>query len=79
MSKTKSEPKETENTSFPLRMPKTLDEMMGEGAKKTGLSKSDFMRLSMQRGAEMLVKALSLTPEQLAGIPGESDPLKEAA
>lgn len=73
MSKSKPE----ENTSFPLRMPNTLDQAMAEGAKKTGLSKSDFMRLSMQRGAELLVKALSLSAEQLANIP-DAEPAEAA-
>lgn len=78
MSKHKNEDR-PERTSFPLRMPRELDKLMAEGAQKTGLSKSDFMRLSMARGAEWLLKALTLTPEQLAGIPGEPEPLKEAA
>ena len=74
----KSETKDApENTSFPLRMPKTLDQAMAEGAEKTGLSKSDFMRLSMQRGAELLVKALSLSAEQLANIP-DNEPAEAA-
>ncbi len=46
-------------------MPATLDKIMTEGAAATGLSKAAFMRLSMEKGAELVVRAMTMTPEQI--------------
>lgn len=61
-------------TSFPLRMPKSLDDKMSEGAERTRLSKSDFMRLSMEKGAELVVRAMTMTPEQIMKATEEPEP-----
>jgi hypothetical protein len=52
----------TKKTSYPLRVPRALGGRMAMGAKKAGLSKGAFMRLSAQRGAEWLARALGATP-----------------
>lgn len=52
--------------SVPLRVPAELDDRIEAARETTKLSKQDLMRLSMDRGLDLVVAALSLTPQQIA-------------
>lgn len=45
--------------TLPLRMPEDLDRKVTETAAEIGLSKQDTVRLSLERGLNILVKQLS--------------------
>lgn len=53
-------------TTVPVSVPAELNELLDEAVEKTRLSKQALMRLSMEKGLELVVKALALTPEQIA-------------
>lgn len=40
-------------------MPKALDERIADAAEKTGLAKQDVMRLSLERGIDVLIAQLN--------------------
>jgi len=54
----------TEHTIYPLQVPKKLAGRMAAGAKKAGLKKRDFARVSLRRGAEWLSGVLGSPPQQ---------------
>lgn len=58
----KTEPQRPENVSIPLRMPAALADRIGEASKKTQLAKQDVMRLSLERGLDILVEQLTGSP-----------------
>lgn len=63
---------ETENekeVNRQMRLPSDLVARAAEAAQKTGLSQNDVMKQAMRIGLPLVVKALSLTGEQLANIP----------
>jgi predicted DNA-binding protein len=67
------------DTPYQIRLPENLLTKAGAAADRTGLSKNDVIKLAILKGLDLVVAALTLTPEQLANIPAERDPLKDAA
>jgi predicted DNA-binding protein len=53
-------------TTVPLSLPAELNQQLDEAAAVTHLTKQALMRLSIERGLEQVLKALALTPEQIA-------------
>lgn len=66
MSRRDSQPEES--VSVPVRMPKALAERVTKASEKTKLAKQDVMRLSMERGIDILVAQLS-TPPAAPAVP----------
>lgn len=57
----------TGSVSVPVRMPKELDKLITDTAAEVKLSKQDTIRLSLERGVEILKKQLSMpAPAQAA-------------
>ena len=56
---------ERPDKSVPIRVPAELDDQLETAAKATRLSKQALMRLSMEKGLELVVRALTLSPEQI--------------
>ncbi len=52
-----------------MRLSSELVARAADAAQKTGLSQNDVMKQAMRIGLPLVVKALSLTGEQLANIP----------
>lgn len=53
------EPEARRRVTVPLTMPAELEDRVIEAAGKVGLSKQDTMRLSLDRGLDILVKQLT--------------------
>jgi hypothetical protein len=51
-----------ENMSVPLRMPRRLKARVSEASQKTGLAEQDVMRLSLDRGLDVLLAQLTTPP-----------------
>lgn len=66
------------DTSYQIRLPEELLTRADECAAQTGLSKNDVIKQGIRMGLPMLLKALNLTPEQLASIP-DAEELRTAA
>jgi hypothetical protein len=47
-----------DDTTYPLRVPSNLGGRLAAGAKKAGLKKREFARVSLRRGAEWLTGVL---------------------
>ncbi len=60
-----------------IRLPEELLKRAGEAADKTGLSKNDVIKQGIRLGLPLVLKALNLTPEQLATIP-DAEPAEAA-
>jgi hypothetical protein len=45
---------ENDDTTYPLKVPRKLGGRLAAGAKKAGIKKRDFARVSLRRGAEWL-------------------------
>lgn len=56
------DPKRPEFRNVPLRMPADLDDLIERAKEKTGLAKQDVMRLSLDRGIDILVEQLTGKP-----------------
>lgn len=67
------------DTAYQIRLPDDLLSRASETAEKTGLSKNDVIKQGLRLGLPLILKALNLTPEQLASIPGDAEPLQPAA
>jgi hypothetical protein len=67
------------DTAYQIRLPEELLNRASETAEKTGLSKNDVIKQGIRLGLPLVLKALNLTPEQLAGIPEQPEPLPAAA
>ena len=57
------------DVSYQIRLPEELIAKAGEAAEATGLSKNDVIKQGIRLGLPLILKALNLTPEQLAGVP----------
>lgn len=55
-----------EMVNVPVRMPKALSKKVNETSERLHLSKQDTMRLSMERGLEILERQLTSKPEMAA-------------
>lgn len=66
------------DVGYQIRLPETLLNQATEAAEKTGLSKNDVIKQGIRLGLPLVLKALNLTPEQIAGIP-DAEELKPAA
>ena len=64
MSQEKS--RRTEMVNVPVRMPKALSKKVNETSERLHLSKQDTMRLSMERGLEILERQLTTSPQMAA-------------
>lgn len=60
------DPKRPEFRNVPLRMTADLDDLIERAKEKTGLSKQDVMRLSLNRGLDILVEQLTGKREFIA-------------
>jgi len=67
------------DVSHQIRLPADLLIKAAEAAEKTGLSKNDVIKQGIRLGLPLLLKALNLTPEQIAGIPEQPENLPAAA
>lgn len=54
------------HVSVPIRMPATLETKITEATAKTGLAKQDVMRLSLERGIDILIAQLTSRPAMAA-------------
>lgn len=52
-------PSKPERVNVPLAMPAELDARITEAARRVKLSKQDTMRLSLERGLDVLVRQLT--------------------
>ncbi len=59
--------------AVPLRMPAELDDRFEAASGRTSLPKQVLMRLSMEKGLEMVERALSLSAEQIAACGKEEE------
>jgi hypothetical protein len=50
------------HVSVPIRMPEALETKITEATAKTGLAKQDVMRLSLERGIDILIAQLTSRP-----------------
>lgn len=57
------------DVTYQIRLPVSLLAQLKDTAAAEGMSQSELARQALKRGLPMFQKALSLTPEQLAGIP----------
>jgi hypothetical protein len=67
------------DVGYQIRLPEDLLSKAAEAAEKTGLSKNDVIKQGIRLGLPLLLKALNLTPEQIAGIPDQPENLTAAA
>lgn len=58
----KKDTKRPGHISVPVRMPSDLDDLIEQAGERTGLSKQDVMRLSLDRGLDILVEQLTGKP-----------------
>jgi hypothetical protein len=54
------------HVNVPIRMPSTLETKITEATAKTGLAKQDVMRLSLERGIDILIAQLTSRPTRPA-------------
>lgn len=62
MAKDTPDQRRPEFRNVPVRMPADLDELIEKAKEKTGLAKQDVMRLSLDRGLDILVEQLTGSP-----------------
>jgi predicted DNA-binding protein len=55
-----------ERVTVPFSMPTELDERVEEAARRLGLNKQSTMRLSLERGIDVLIAQLERVPEGAA-------------
>lgn len=59
---TKKDPRRTDRVNVPVSLPAELDGLIEKAGERTGLSKQDVMRLSLDRGIDILVEQLTGKP-----------------